>query len=125
MPRVSAGDHETARQPDLSPEYDAPDGVGHDAVSATAALHQEVAIPCRRLRQRQSETDTELFAVNAFAPMDDAVDAAMRGQWTDGRAAGIGRRKRCAGGYLGGLRDLDAIHLETAEIGAGICRPGR
>ena len=73
----------------------------------------------RPLRAAPARNNTELLAVNAFTPIDDAIHAAMFGQWTGGRGPRIRGRKRCACRYFCGLRDLNVIHLETVQIDTG------
>jgi hypothetical protein len=87
----------------------------YNTISATSALHQEIAIPV--LRHRQRKVDSKFFATYAGAAVDDSFNPAVGWKWrTVARAVGI--RFRRSRGNRRGFGDFHARTFELHQPGA-------
>ena len=117
---IGAGDGKAARECRLVAGVVRSRWIGNDAVTASPALHHEVAVPGRFIGECKSKANAKLLAIDALAAMDHPIDAAVRGQRADGGSVRIRRRHCCAGGNELGPSNLDVIELEASEVGAGV-----
>ena len=117
MAGIGTHNGESAHEPGSLPCRIQPKGRHHYSITATAALHQEIAVPF--LGHGQCEVDAELLTANSRAGIDDALDAAICGKscattLVPGNRLGSSSRNRCS------LRDFDARSLEGRQAGAGL-----